>query len=181
MEQIRGIEIVEMTFDNKDDYECKDQPFMVIGRLIPKLENGIWSYHEELYEQPYESKYPEHEDLDEYINSNDSIAFLYYSGRKCLGHIRLGIVEETKFASIDRLIVLESSRGKGIGTALLNKAREWALQKGMQGFMLETQDVNLLACRFYLKNGFDIGAVDTMLYSNSKYKDENAVFFYSKF
>lgn len=95
--------------------------------------------------------------------------------------IRLGTVEETKFASIDRLIVLESSRGKGIGTALLNKAREWALQKGMQGFTLETQDVNLLACRFYLKNGFDIGAVDTMLYSNSKYKDENAVFFYSKF
>jgi len=98
-----------------------------------------------------------------------------------LGHIRLSTSDEIKFASIDRLIVLESSRGKGIGTALLNKAKEWALQKGMKGFTLETQDVNLLACRFYLKNGFEIGAVDTLLYSNSKYKDEDAVFFYLKF
>ncbi|WP_083607106.1 MULTISPECIES: GNAT family N-acetyltransferase [Paenibacillus] len=119
--------------------------------------------------------------LDEYIDSNDSSAFLFYSGQKCLGHIRLGAVEETKFANIDRLIVLENSRGQGIGTALLNKAKEWALQKGMKGFTLETQDVNLLACRFYLKAGFEIGAVDTLLYSNSKYKNENAVFFYSKF
>jgi len=44
--------------------------------------------------------------------------------------------------------------------------------------MLETQDVNLLACRFYLKNNFEIGAVDTKLYSNSKFKDETALFFY---
>ncbi|WP_258013807.1 hypothetical protein [Paenibacillus polymyxa] len=51
----------------------------------------------------------------------------------------------------------------------------------MKGLTLETQDVNLLACRFYLKNGFEIRAVDTMLYSNSKYKDEKAIFFYSKF
>ncbi|MFW9335238.1 hypothetical protein [Paenibacillus polymyxa] len=55
------------------------------------------------------------------------------------------------------------------------------ITKGMKGLTLETQDVNLLACRFYLKNGFEIRAVDTMLYSNSKYKDEKAIFFYSKF
>ncbi|MGG4219199.1 GNAT family N-acetyltransferase [Paenibacillus jamilae] len=181
MDKSREIEVVEMTFDNNGDYERREYPFMVIGRLIPEFQNGKWSYHEELYEQHYESKYPEHENLDEYINSDYSISFLYYSGGKCLGHIRLSTSDETKFASIDRLIVLESSRGKGIGTALLNKAKEWALQKGMKGFTLETQDVNLLACRFYLKNGFEIGAVDTMLYSNSKYKDENAIFFYAKF
>lgn len=53
--------------------------------------------------------YPEHEDLDEYINSDDSIAFLYYSQGKCLGHIRLSTSDEIKFASIDRLIVLETT------------------------------------------------------------------------
>ncbi|MFB5762428.1 GNAT family N-acetyltransferase [Paenibacillus medicaginis] len=170
MEKFGEIEIVEMTLDNNEDYERKEYPFTVMGRLVPKLENGTWSFQEELYEQPYESKYPEHEDLDEYMNSDDSIAFLYYSQGKCLGHIRLSTSDEIKFASIDRLIVLESSRGKGIGTALLNKAKEWALQKGMKGFTLETQDVNLLACRFYLKNGLEIGAVDTMLYSTQNIK-----------
>ncbi|MEC0184735.1 GNAT family N-acetyltransferase [Paenibacillus peoriae] len=181
MDKTKRTEIIEMTSDNKADYECKDYPFTVIGRLIPKLENQKWSYQEELFEESYESTYPEHEDLDDYINSDDCVAFLYYFEGTCLGHIRLSLVYEYNFASIDRLIVFEPSRGKGIGTALLNKAKEWALIKEMKGFTLETQDVNLLACRFYLKNGFEIGAVDTMLYSNSSYKDENAVFFYSKF
>ncbi|MCY8404384.1 GNAT family N-acetyltransferase [Bacillus sonorensis] len=73
-------------------------------------------------------------------------------------------------------------RGKGIGTALLNRAKEWAINKGTKGFMLETQDVNLLACRFYLKNGFVIGSVDNMIYKHSRrYSNEKAVFFYLKF
>ncbi|MFW9335239.1 MULTISPECIES: hypothetical protein [Paenibacillus] len=76
MEKHREIEIVEMTFKNKDDYELKDYPFMSIGRLISKLENGEWSYQEELFEQPYESKYPENKELDEYIDNNNNIAFL---------------------------------------------------------------------------------------------------------
>lgn len=80
---MREFEIVEMTCNNKNDYECKDYPFTVIGRLIPKLENRKWSYQEELYEQSYESTYPEHEELDEYMNSDDYIAFLYYSEGKC--------------------------------------------------------------------------------------------------
>lgn len=47
--------------------------------------------------------------------------------------------------------------------------------------MLETQDVNLLACRFYSKIGFRIGAVDSMLYANLDNADEKAVFRYMKF
>lgn len=177
----KEIKIIRMTFDNKDHYEKKDYPFTVIGKLLPKLECGVWSYQEELYEQPYDSKYSEDQDLDDYINSDDSAAFLYYSGVECLGHVRVSSNEEIKFASIDRLIVLENSRGNGIGTELLHAAKEWAHQKEMKGVMLETQDVNLLACRFYLKNNFEIGAVDTKLYSNSKFKDETAIFFYSIF
>ncbi len=167
--------------ENKHDYKLNEKPFMVIGRLVPKLVSGKWSFEEELYQTSYQSKYQEHEDLDDYIDSDDNIAFLCYMDQECLGHIRLGAVDETKFVSIDRLIVEETARGKGIGTLLMSKAKEWSLQKGMKGFTLETQDTNLLACRFYIKNGFEIGAVDTLLYSNSKYADENAVFLYQKF
>ena len=46
---------------------------------------------------------------------------------------------------------------------------------------LETQDVNVLACRFYDKLGFQIGAVDTMLYANFDNADEKAIFWYIKF
>ena len=36
----------------------------------------------------------------------------------------------------------------------------WAKQKDLCGLMLETQNNNLLACRFYIKKGFVLGAVD---------------------
>lgn len=47
--------------------------------------------------------------------------------------------------------------------------------------MLETQDVNVSACRFYAKNSFIIGAVDNMLYSNFPTANEKAIFWYYKF
>ncbi|MBG9917366.1 streptothricin acetyltransferase [Bacillus sonorensis] len=173
--------IIEMTLKNNKDYD-PNQTFMVIGRLIPKYEDNSWTYQEEIYEKPYESKYEENEDFDEYIDSEDSVVFLYYVGETCLGHIKLHTIEEIKYASIDKLFVSNSHRGKGIGTALLNRAKEWAINKGTKGFMLETQDVNLLACRFYLKNGFVIGSVDNMIYKHSRrYSNEKAVFFYLKF
>ena len=74
-------------------------------------------------------------------------------------------------------------RGQGIGTALINQAMAWAKEKGLKGLALETQDNNLLACRFYQKCGMKIGAVNTMLYRNfsKPWCDEIAVFWYMQF
>ncbi|MCY9136790.1 streptothricin N-acetyltransferase SatA, partial [Bacillus atrophaeus] len=69
----------------------------------------------------------------------------------------------------------------GVGTALLNKASEWAKENHFSGLMLETQDINVSACHFYAKNNFVIGAVDTMLYSNFSTSNEYAIFWYYKF
>ena len=59
----------------------------------------------------------------------------------------------------------------------------WAKKAELCGLALETQDNNLLACRFYAKCGFVIGAVNTMLYKNFEkpWSDESAVFWYMKF
>lgn len=43
---------------------------------------------------------------------------------------------------------------------------EWAKDKKLYGLALETQDNNLLACRFYSKCGFIIGAVNAMLHDS---------------
>ena len=64
---------------------------------------------------------------------------------------------------------------------MINKTVEWSKEKNLCGLMLETQDVNLTACRFYHKLGFKIGAVDTMLYANFENAGEKAVFWYMKF
>ncbi|MCC9885191.1 hypothetical protein HK151_10775, partial [Streptococcus agalactiae] len=46
------------------------------------------------------------------------------------------------------------------------------------GLMLETQDNNLIACKFYHNCGFKICSVDTMLYANGEHNFEKAVFWY---
>lgn len=71
--------------------------------------------------------------------------------------------------------------GRGIGTALMHRAQAWARERGLGGLMLETQENNVLACRFYRRQGMTIGAVDTMLYANTPYAKESAVFWYRRF
>ena len=65
---------------------------------------------------------------------------------------------------------------------MLNKAEEWAKKGGMPGFMLETQDVNVPACRLYEKAGFILGGVDKKLYgATKKYSHETALYWYKIF
>ena len=77
--------------------------------------------------------------------------------------------------------VCKDFRGQGIGSALINISIEWAKHKNLHGLMLETQDNNLIACKFYHNCGFKIGSVDTMLYANFENNFEKAVFWYLRF
>lgn len=44
-------------------------------------------------------------------------------------------------------------RGEGIGTRLLRRACEWARGRGCSRLMIETQNTNVRACRFYMNQG----------------------------
>ncbi|MDR2514915.1 MAG: GNAT family N-acetyltransferase [Christensenellaceae bacterium] len=46
------------------------------------------------------------------------------------------------------MAVSAAFRRRGIGRALIREAKSWAEGRGLSGLMLETQDGNLLACRF---------------------------------
>jgi Acetyltransferases len=177
--------IKEINIDNIKDVYKPSQSFRVIGRLSLSLQDGKWTSSEELYNEPYEKIYTDkdeesEENYAEYIENPDKTVFLYYGNQECVGRVRIRR-NWNRYAFIEDIAVAESGRGKGIGSALIEKAIEWAKQKELYGLMLETQDVNLLACRFYRKTGFEIGAVDTMLYSNFDCKDEKAIFWYLRF
>lgn len=61
---------------------------------------------------------------------------------------------------------------------LIDAALSWGRESGLYGVSLETQDWNLLACRFYLGYGFRLGGVDRLLYAAGPYREETALFFY---
>lgn len=94
--------------------------------------------------------------------------------------ITLRAVEQNNFQ--DDFVVEAQYRGQGAGQALLHRAVEWAQSKGLPGIMLETQDINVPACRFYERFGFILAGFDRLLYQVTlPGADEVALFWYLLF
>lgn len=175
------MEIIEINHQNLADINKANQPFEVIGKIKPTFSEGIWTYTEEIYEQSYMKGYADEPcDYAVYIDNSDKTVYFAYSDKECVGQIVLKR-DWNGYAFIEDICVAKSARGQGVGTALIQKAIEWGKNANLNGLALETQDNNLLACRFYAKCGFVIGAVNTMLYTNLGNHDEFAVFWYLQF
>jgi GNAT superfamily N-acetyltransferase len=70
------------------------------------------------------------------------------------------------------LRVAPSRRGEGIGTALLAHAADWAAARGCRQLKIETQDVNVPACRFYAARGCRLAAIDRHAYADPRVAHE---------
>ena len=177
------MEIVKLSYYTLKDMNKANEAFEIIGKIKPTFVNDEWTYTEKIYAQSYVHSYPNEDcDYSLYIDNPDKAVFLAYSDAECIGQIVLR-KDWNKYAFVEDICVSKSSRGQGVGTALIQKAIEWAKDKKLYGLALETQDNNLLACRFYSKCGFVIGAVNTMLYKNFQkpWSDATAIFWYLKF
>ncbi|HEY93609.1 MAG TPA: GNAT family N-acetyltransferase [Dehalococcoidia bacterium] len=183
MVNIQGsIKIFEITSDNIGDVNTSDTTYEIKARIVPEINNDVISYSiEEIY--PAYLKTYEEDDIDHtsYIDNPDKVIFLAYINGKHAGQIVLR-KNWNIFAYIEDIRVSSDYRRRGIGIALLNKAEEWATKGGMPGIMLETQDVNVPACRLYEKAGYILGGVDKKLYgATEKYAHETALFWYKVF
>ena len=60
--------------------------------------------------------------------------------------------------------VAPAHRGRGVGRALFRAAESWASARGCRRLKIETQNVNVAACRFYAAQGCELGAIDRFAY-----------------
>ncbi len=175
--------IVPLTREYLKEFEkVRLKLIKVFGRLRPTFDGKRWASFEELFEKPCIKIYPrEDRDLSKYIDACDKTVFLAVSDR-AEGQITLRS-NWNNFAYIEELYVLEAVRGQGIGRRLVKRAEDWAAERRLKGLMLETQDLNLAACRFYAKTGFRIGGTDTLLYAGlgTELAEERAIFWYKIF
>jgi GNAT superfamily N-acetyltransferase len=56
-------------------------------------------------------------------------------------------------------------RHKGVGTMMFQKAVEWSKKKDCKQLKIETQNVNVPACKFYAKQGCKLGEIDRYGYA----------------
>jgi GNAT superfamily N-acetyltransferase len=54
---------------------------------------------------------------------------------------------------LERGVYAPDARGLGVGTALFRTAKAWAAQHGCGQLKVETQNINVPACRFYEQQG----------------------------
>lgn len=60
--------------------------------------------------------------------------------------------------------VSPEARGRGVGSALFRAAEAWAAARGCQQLKVETQNINVGACRFYARQGCVLAAVHRFAY-----------------
>jgi ribosomal protein S18 acetylase RimI-like enzyme len=56
-------------------------------------------------------------------------------------------------------------RGRGVGHRLFTHALAWARERQCRRFKVETQNVNVPACRFYARQGCELGVIDRYAYA----------------
>ncbi|HEV2149045.1 MAG TPA: GNAT family N-acetyltransferase [Longimicrobiaceae bacterium] len=60
--------------------------------------------------------------------------------------------------------VAPAARGRGVGAALFRAGEGWARTRGCRQLKVETQNVNVAACRFYARQGCVLVAADRHAY-----------------
>ena len=62
------------------------------------------------------------------------------------------------------LRVAPQARSTGIGTMLFRAAEDWARDRGCTTLKVETQNINVAACRFYRKAGCELRSLNRFAY-----------------
>jgi len=157
------IAIHPLTAANQADLNRCDNSFTVEAELCLRAENGQISYTVRPV-TPYVKRYgPEVHDAQAYIGQPDHAAWLAYVDGRLAGQI---LVKEhwNRYAIIWDIVVDPPFRLRGVGRRLIEQAIRWARERGLPGVVLETQNINVAACRLYESCGFALRGFDGYLY-----------------
>ena len=87
-----------------------------------------------------------------------------YDGKTRVGGAVIAPDRKSKEAVLWDIRVRPESRSLGLGTALFRSVEEWSRSTGCEILRIETQDINVPACRFYERNGCELSSVDRLAY-----------------
>jgi streptothricin acetyltransferase len=128
--------------------------------------------------RPYKKNYDEYElptSWPDKFNTSNWRFFEASEDKKLVGGIVVAFKTPGIYMLEDRddlavvwdIRVLPEYRHNGIGTILFQKAIEWARDKHCRQLKVETQNVNLAACEFYVKQGCKLGGINRYVYQSN--------------
>jgi ribosomal protein S18 acetylase RimI-like enzyme len=69
-------------------------------------------------------------------------------------------------------------RRSGIGTALFTEAVKWSRKRKCRYLKVETQNINVPACRFYIRQGCQLGEINRFAYTEPNVAHEIMIVWY---
>lgn len=175
------ITIEKINAGNIVDVNTCDGEFIIDAKLILHVENGEIRYT--ISEMPVIKKRYELDNVSysTYMDDPDKSVFLAYAEGHTAGQIILR-KNWNKYAYIEDITVDVKYRRMGIGKELISHAKLWARGRNLAGIMIETQNNNVSACKFYENCGFRLGGFDTYLYKGiNRDTEEIALYWYLVF
>ena len=175
------ITVCELNDQNIRDLNSCDGTFTVDSRVVLQVENNVIRYV--VVSVPaFEKRYPIIE-IDQTVFRADAASALYfaYMDGQIAGHVILR-KNWNQFAYVEDIAVDIKFRKGGVGRALVQRAIDWAKDKQLAGIMVETQNNNVGACRFYERCGFKLRGFDEYLYKGvNRDSEEIALYWYLLF
>jgi GNAT superfamily N-acetyltransferase len=139
----------------------------------------VFELHEMVVDLPLYKNYREFEPSLEAVEARIAGAdggYVALAYGEIAGVILLSLEEWRSFTRINDMIVGRHFRRYGIGTLLLNCAFDWARNHNCRAILLETQNVNYPAIRFYLRNGLEVWGIGQHYYPSGPLEHEVAIF-----
>ena len=152
---------LKYTTEEYFDVEISECPDAFEAKLVKKKFDTPVTHTPEEYDFP-DSLYQDHWEKAEaygmYTEENGE--------RKMLACIEVCPEEWSNRLMVTELWVDDALHRQGIGTALMNKAKEVAKAQGRRAVILETQTCNVRAIAFYKSQGFRLMGFDKCCYTN---------------
>jgi GNAT superfamily N-acetyltransferase len=185
-------EIIEETPDTLEDYEKIPIAFRVESYFRVELaENGLGGI--KLFEETAPVSYIK--DYDSYAEgkpsdwakrwdiSNWGILSAFINDERVGGAAvawktpEMDMLENREdTACLWDLRVSPEHRSQGIGHQLFARALGWSKERGCRMLKVETQNINVPACRFYARQGCELGVINR--YAYPEIKDETQLIWY---
>ena len=140
--------------------DCLRSSFIVKARVRVSMCGDCYDFDVDSVERPYEKREQPCADCI-YLSKQDAAVYLAFSGDKLVGQVCVQM-DRNRMARIWGLRVEHGHQHHGVATALMNTARDWALERGLHWLRAETQDIHATACMFYRDYGFTIGGFDRL-------------------
>jgi len=104
------------------------------------------------------------------------VAELTGSNSRLIGLLEMEIRDWNNTVELVNLRVDLDFRGEGLGRRLWHLGLEYARQAGVRAIMIETQNTNLAACKFYARMGCQLVGLNEAFYTNDGTATEIALF-----